>query len=446
MKNILKYILFDTKNSLSNRYNLQSYIEILLISIIIPILGILINPSDIFFLDAPFPWIILPPLLIALRYGTVNGMISLFLIAISILFYISLKGGNLSQFPLHIVSGMIILSLVTGEIIESWKKRFKAQSEEKKYMSERLQQLDNAYRILQVSHGQLEDQFVDKTLSLRKSLELIQTDIDPKSHSPLNLIAKKMLEVLTQFEWLEIAAVYAIDDKIGIIERPLVSQGKMPMLIANDDLLNRALKTKKVISIKKSSYLDHPNKINSNLVAVVPIIDAQQKMWGILAIKQMQFTEFHQQNINVLGLIGNYIANLLSGMKIATKHSHWKQAFTEIDSALKLIMHHNVDAHLLAFSFPNSAKQKDYCQFIESLSSGLNQRWQIEDSNLRLLILMPISNPKENQQHLRNLQIQFKNEFGQTFKHIGIRIQSMYFDHYDNIKPLAEMLRKVRQT
>ena len=446
MNNILKHLLFDTESSLNDHYTMQTYIEILLISMIIPVLGILLKPSDIFFLDTSFPWIILPPLLIALRYGTVNGMISLFLIASSLLLYIHLKGGSLSQFPLHVFSGMIILSLITGEIIESWKKRFQAQNDEKKYMQERLQQLDNAYRILQVSHGQLEDQFVSNTISLRKSLELVQTALPANKPNSLTLIANKMLDLLAQYEWLEIAGVYAIDSKIGILEKPLATQGKMPMLIANDDLLNRALKTKKAISLKKSTYLNAKNKINSNLIAVIPIVDAQQKMWGVLAVKQMQFTEFHQQNINLLGLICSYTANLLSGMKVATKYSHWKQAFTEIDSALRLIMHHNVDAHLLSFSFPKSTKQKDYCRFINTASSGLSQRWIIEDSKLRLLIVMPLSNPKENHRYLKQLQQQFKREFKHSFKTAKIQIQAKYFHQYDEAKALADILSKVRRS
>ncbi len=438
-------MLFDTENSLNNEYNMQSYIEILLISIIIPVFGIFVNPSDIFFTEAGFPWIILPPLLIALRYGTMNGMISLFLIAALMLVYINLKGGDLTQFPLHVFSGMIILSLITGEIIESWKKRFAVQTQEKKYMSTRMKQLDNAYRVLQVSHAQLEDTFVDTTLSLRKSLSLIQANIEQCEKNPLSFVAKKMLEVLGQYEWLEIAGVYAVDENIGILERPLVTQGKMPMLIANDDLLTRALKTAKPVNIKKSAYLEHYDKINTNLLAVIPIVDAQDKIWGILAVKQMKFTEFHQQNINLLSLVTNYVANLLSGMKVGTKQSHWKQAFSEIDASLKLIMHHNLDAHLVSFNFSHSAKQRDYCAFIEAHSAGLNQRWIIEDSNLRLLVLTPISDPRENQYYLRKLQRQFEAEFKQTFKSVGIQIKAKYFSEYENPKVLANLLSKVRQ-
>ena len=438
-------MLFDTENSLNNDYNLQSYIEILILSICIPVLGIFISPDDVFFVNAGFPWIILPPLLVALRYGTINGMISLFLIAAGILFYLHLKGESLAQFPLHIFAGMIILSLITGEIIESWKKRFSLQAQEKKYMDTRLKQLDNAYRVLQVSHGQLEDKFVDTTLSLRKSLDLIQKEVGQDAHKPLSSLAKKMLRLMGQFEWLEIAGVYAVDSKIGILERPLATQGKMPPLIANDDLLTRALKTAKPINIKKSAYLQHADKINSNLLAVIPIVDAQQKMWGVLAIKQMQFTEFHQQNINLLSVISTYVANLLSGMKVGTKISHWKQVFIEIDAALKLIMHHKLDAHLLSFNFPNNSQKKVFCEFIEGLSSGLNKRWIIEDSSLRLLILMPISNPEENKRYLKNLQSQFKKEFKQSFKTANIRIQAKYFAEYDHAKPLAELLGKIRK-
>lgn len=151
ISNTIKYMLFDTENSLNDSHNLQSFIEVIILSVIIPLLGMIINPSDIFFLNASFPWIILPPLLVALRYGTINGMISLFLIAASILLYLSLKGVSLTQFPLHVFTGMIFLNLITGEIIESWKKRFKQQAKKQANMNRHLKQLSNDYRVLQAS-------------------------------------------------------------------------------------------------------------------------------------------------------------------------------------------------------------------------------------------------------------------------------------------------------
>jgi hypothetical protein len=181
------------------------------------------------------------------------------------------------------------------------------------------------------------------------------------------------------------------------------------------------------------------------LVAVIPIVDAQENVWGILAIKQIQFTEFHQQNINQLGLITSYIANLLSGMKNQTKLPHWKQVFIETDTALKLITQRGLDAHLLIYNLPNTKKKAAYCQFIESLSSGLNQRWLIEDSHLHLLVLMPITSPKENQRFLKKLQQQFAKAFGYSLQKSGIRIQTTYFSNYENSKILANLLAQTRK-
>jgi hypothetical protein len=423
----------------------HAYIEIILLSLIIPMLGLIFSPNDIFFLQAEFPWIILSPLLVSLRYGTISGIISLFIIVIALLLLIRSNNADMSQFPLHTIAGMIILSLIAGSIIEAWKQRFKKLSQEKTYMEMRLKQVDNAYRVLQASHAQLEDKFVEKTLSLRQSLALIQTDLNQYPQNPLKLVAQKTLDLLAQFEWLEIAAVYAIDPKIGVVEKPLVSQGKMAPLMADDELLQRCLKTGKPSSISKSTYLQQPHKIHSNLIAAIPIVDAKQKIWCVLAVRQMQFTEFHQQNINLLSLIGRYTANLLANMKACTKLSHWKQAFIEIDSALKIITQHRLDAHLVAFNLPNTEKQYDYCNFIDLLSAGLNQRWRIEDSCLRLLVLVPISTPKDNQHYMKMLQQQFTQEFKQTFKQSGIRIESTYFKRYDSSKRLADILLKVRQ-
>ena len=449
MGHLFKSILSKNKAKTPHRTTetmpVQAYIEIILLSLMIPLLGLFLSPHDIFFLQAEFPWIILSPLLVSLRYGTMSGVISLFIIAIALLVLIRLNNGDTSQFPLHTIAGMIILSLIAGSIIEAWKQRFNALTQERDYMDMRLKQVDNAYRVLQASHAQLEDKFVSKTLSLRQSLELIQTDLNQYPRNPLSLVAQKTLDLLAQFEWLEIAAIYAVDPKKGIVEKPLVSQGKMPALMEKDVLLSRCLKSGKPSSISKSTYLQQPHKMQSNLVAAIPIVDANQKIWCILAVRQMQFTEFHQQNINLLGLIGRYTANLLAHMKSCTKLTHWKQAFIEIDSGLKIIIQHRLDAHLVAFNLPNTEKQQDYCKFIDLLSAGLNQRWRIEDSSLRLLVLIPISNPTDNQHYMKALQQQFEQEFKQTFKQSGIKIESTYFNRYDSSKPLADMLLKVRQ-
>ncbi len=446
MGNLFKSILFNTHGRIKGNISIFTYTEIIVLSLLIPCIGIAFNSDDIFFLEASFPWIVLSPLLVSLRYGTVSAVISLFLIAITMLLHIRIVDVALSQFPVSIFSAMVILSLITSSIIEAWKHRFNKLTQEKEYMEMRLKQVDNAYRILQASHAQLEDKFVDRTLSLRQSLELIQTDLNQFPLNPLNLVAQKMLDLLSQFEWLEIAAVYGLNPNGGVIDKPLVSQGEMLPLLPNDELLQRCLSEAKPSSITKSTYLQQPHKLNSNLIAVIPIVDANQKIWCVLAVRQMQFTAFHRQNINLLTLIGRYAANLLSSMKVRTKISHWKQAFVEIDAALQIIIQHRLDAHLVTFKLPNNQSRQKYCDFIDLHSAGLNQRWVIEDSSLRLLVLIPISTPKDNQYYLKTLKEKFENEFEQTFTQLAIQIESSYFNRYDNSKQLADMLLTVRQS
>ena len=66
--------LETTIENLANPQPLAVFAEVLIVTLLLPALGLWRHPHDPFFLQANFPWLLLAPLLLSLRYGFAQGL------------------------------------------------------------------------------------------------------------------------------------------------------------------------------------------------------------------------------------------------------------------------------------------------------------------------------------------------------------------------------------
>jgi len=80
------------------------WLETFGVTLVIPVIGAVLNREDPFFVHAEFPWVWFGPLLVALRYGIAPALGSVALLALAWLGG-SLSGLNNGTFPLHFMLG-----------------------------------------------------------------------------------------------------------------------------------------------------------------------------------------------------------------------------------------------------------------------------------------------------------------------------------------------------
>ena len=121
------------------------------------------------------------------------------------------------------------------------------------------------------------------------------------------------MAVFAQYGAVQIAGLYGIKSRDRIDPQPIASHGDMPELNLFDPLVKLAIENKQLVSVKLEAQAN--DIAESDLLAVVPIVDSHNHLHGILAIKDMHFMAFQQENLNVLALLGSYVADMLTRSK-----------------------------------------------------------------------------------------------------------------------------------
>jgi len=140
------------------------------------------------------------------------------------------------------------------------------------------------------------------------------------------------MAVFSQFCSVQVAGLYAMKNEKLIDNNAVAIHGNMGELPQFDNLLKVALKERKLVSVKLEALAE--DKHQEGLLAVVPIVDSNNNVHGILAIRDMHFMAFQQENLNLLSLLGGYIGDMLSRSRgLANSRGAWFMA--EVETALR---------------------------------------------------------------------------------------------------------------
>lgn len=397
--------------------------------------------QDAFFLQTAFPWIILIPILTTSRYATWYGIASLAVLSLFCLSYVFLYQPTLLSDALEILAGTLLLILLVGEMIQRWKQRSEQQTKQLLETQKSAVHSKQALQLLHISYSQLEEALVTTTQSLTGSLRLIELTCtqDQTKAERLEGVIYKLRDILQQYEWLESAAFYPMNNKGGIVPKALTHIGAVPMNLHQDPLLKVVIRSKKAIQINRSPLLK-----DSQLQAGIPLVDNHQRLWGVLAVVRMTPSGFRHQNLNLLVLLCNYVANRLSNSQHSI--SQPKILTLEISTAVNIVLNTVTSLTLVSISLPNSTTDKDYQTFFSSKIRGANRIWTLKKlTETTLIILLPLFNKNNTQQWRRNLENTFIKQFGHNFNEASILLNPHHFEKEDLKLELKQYLDRISE-
>jgi hypothetical protein len=395
---VKRYGITQTINSNSDNDDLYAISETLLITLLIFAIGYVLNSDDPFTIEADYPWCILAPLLIGLRYGFIYGFTSglLYVLLIVTLSYIGFV--KIESFPSGLSVGLLLTGMLAGEFRDIWKKKIYHLEVENHYNENRLDELSKNYQILQVSHNMLEQKVLGSPISLRSILVRLKESI-PESEinngSSLSGISDHLLSLFSEYGGIQIASLYQVvnhgqfekidDEPIGIIGRPLTVTNK-------NSLVHEALRTGNTIVATKELCLE-----DEGVIAVIPIVNTHQEVLAILTINEMEFVDYNYKNFDLLTLIGGYLGDAVSnigmtdGVVSITRENfnyHIKRSLLDIKKC-------NIHVCLLVINIKNT-KTIDFSyvyKIVRQNSRILDQLWvpeQLERAST-ICILMPFT-------------------------------------------------------
>ncbi len=426
----------------SLRRRVGAWLETLLIVSIFLLAGFWIDQNDPFFLRAEFPWLILAPLLPALRYGFHHGFLAaLVLVALMALAWQSgLFTGP--RFPAELAVGMLIVGMLSGEFADSYMRRLNQQRVINDYQRLRLDEFTRNYHLLKVSHDRLEHRLAASSHSLRGALLELRKHLSPGSGNDLASQAQRIMSLFTAYGWVQVAALYAVRNRRMVV-RPLAMTGQIGAVDPFDPLVRRALVEGRMTTLTQERLNDE-DAAEQGLLAVVPLVDVSGHVWAIVCIREMPFIALQEENLRLFAVLGGHIGDILAAAQQQTGPDPELSAFmTDLRRALTDHRLYGLPALVVVITLPaDHPDAAEMARLFVSQSRGLDRIWQPDDEPHRLFLLMPLTHPEELVPYRNRMDRALAERFGHGMDELGIHISSHVLQRRDDPDKLLETLRE----
>ncbi|MDO8926487.1 MAG: PelD GGDEF domain-containing protein [Sideroxyarcus sp.] len=422
------------------RSNRLMWLEVVVISLGAIAVGMFFQRDNPFQVGSEFHWIWLAPVLIALRYGVVPGVVSS-LILIAAWKLILLLGGQQENFPEQFFLGGLILTMICGEFSAAWSSRLRRAEETNRYLDERLARITSRHLLLRLSHDRMEQEILTKPVTLRDALNGVRqlTAEQTKDRMPAS---GRLLQMLTQYCQLESAAIF-IPGKDGCYER--ASQiGSPPDLSAEDPLLQHAIENRSLAHLQLKGLGD--NELPSPFLVVVPILNSEQVSLGVLAIDRMPFLAVNEENLQMLSVMLGYYANCVSeaeGVRIIrdTFPSAPMDFAAELHKLLMLQRGYGINSHIVALPFGNDEAGRQAIAQITRIRRGLDISWLLPVGDRTLLInLMPLATEASVEGYLIRIETILMEYMGDGYDQWRLAPQRISFAEADPVVSLQRII------
>ena len=397
-------------------------------------------PTDPSLSQQRFPWLWFAPVLVALRYGVLPGLLSGAVVVGNVWLAWTLGRLPLGVSETALFGGGLVV-LLCGEFSDVWRDRNNRMEETYLYMSERVARLTKRHLLLNLSHDRLEQEMLARPGSLRDALARLRTlSIEGQSDDPMPG-ASGLLQLLSQYVNIESAQIYLLEPGDGsyVLGRPVARLGDPVVMSPNDDLLRLALDTGSLAHI--ASQEASLQRETSQLV-VAPLVAGDQELVGVLAVARMPFFSMTAENLQMmLVMLGYFADNLRSanGVKaIQQRLPSMPIVFAqEMARLLNLYERVGLSSHLVVMHF-NGARRREIPDEFLRIKRGLDLYWQtfVDDMPV-LVVLMPFASDSAKDGFLLRVDNWLQSRYEGDFESLKIRLSVINFAAPDPLTALA---------
>jgi len=429
----------------------DAWTETILLTLFVPLMGYLINNEDPFFLSYTFPWLLFASLLPAIRYGFGYGFASAILLVSFISLAWEFKFVTIEYFPSSFILGLLIFTMIIGEFTDMWLRKLGRQEVINKAQKKRLDEFTRNYQLLKVSHDRLENRLASSTHSLRESL--ISLKIKAKeiegNTDVLQKISFDILSILSDFAYVQNANIFQVKSNALISAKPLATLGKSVLIDSFNPMVRKTLETDRLVSINHDIYELDDNPMNkSSLLATVPISDTEGHIYGIVAIQEIPFVAFHQENLQLIAVICGHIGDQISH----TEHRYSIDGLQNTDF-LHFIKRtifdrkqFDIDTILLALVLPIDTELSSSIEtMLLGQMRGLDRAWIHNSTESRkvVFLLMPLTSIVEYKVYKERMSQLFKEKLALTWDDLDIETNLREITGKENID---NMMRDLYET
>jgi hypothetical protein len=417
-------------------------LEVFVVTLLLPLLGLWRHPQDPFFLQASFPWLVLAPLLLGLRYGFIQGLGSATLLAL--LMYGALRAGYLGSvtFPGSLTLGLLLVGMLAGEFCDMWHRRLHRLSEINAYHHTLVQKFTRSYQLLALSHGQLERRMLANTRSLRETMtylreRVLSVDSEAADDRELHHL---IMEVLSSFGALQVAALYRVDPQGILIPNIVAKLGSPEVVRIGDPMLAQALRERRLVCIRPdATELTQPTagmattqsaadgtQRSRTLLAVLPLTDVQDRIWGVVAVQAMPFEALSHDHLALLSVLGGHMGDLLAlGAAGGLTQFHSCLLRSQRDAQA-----YNLAATLMGLVVDASLAPPSLWSGLLQQHRGLDQLWLTHNraGQQVLLLVLPLTSNEAARGFIARLESWCQDTHRLSLAAAGVRIHQLALD------------------
>ncbi|HSD40176.1 MAG TPA: PelD GGDEF domain-containing protein [Rhodocyclaceae bacterium] len=422
----------------------MALIETLLLPAFMVALGLWLNPVDPMFTRSSFPWAWLGPLVLALRYGPIEGLgggLVLFLA------WFGLEGithANRHVPDVYFLGGLIMVMLA-GEFSSIWRARVRRAEATQDYLERRLDNLTRTHYLLHLSHERLEQDLLSRPISLRDALTSLRelvADIDP--HSKALPAAERLLKLSAQLCQVERAALVPFTDDTPE-DAAAVFLGAPFALHWNDPLPSRAVSDYLLTHIASA---DVEQRSDSRYLVAAPVVEPSGRLRAILLIEAMPFFALQEETLQTLNLMLGYYADSLAAAPLVTQiRQPWPSCPSpfalELQRLTRLERESSVPSALIALQFVAGKSAADLPDLILRQRRLLDVVWMIGDDEHQpraLLVILPLAREAAVAGYLARLAVWLENQYEKDMEGVGMRNRVWHIGDEEPLTLLGNIL------
>jgi hypothetical protein len=421
------------------------WLEVLFIPLAAIGIAWLASPGDPLLANLLFPWLWLAPVLIALRYGVLPGLLA----SVPMLanwFLANHFGLVKNPQSLEFFFGGGVLVLVCGEFCDVWRHRNLRMEETYLYVTERLSRLTKRHLLVNLSHDRLEQEMLARPGSLRDALVRIRDIAIERSQYAEPLPGSvSLLQLLAQYVSIESAALYTIkpNGQDFVLGERVATLGEPQELTADDELFRLALES---LSLTHIASEDVSLENQTKHLVVCPLIAGNDSVMGVLAVTRMPFFSLNVENLQMMSVILAYYADNIHHApkihEILTELPTMPTMFAEeLMRLMRMQKKVGISSQIVAMTFGGSQGREISAEFLR-IKRGLDLYWQTQVNGLSVvLILLPFASLAAEGGFVQRIEDWLVARFGGNFESLNIRLDSISFDQDD---PLQKLLNVVK--
>ncbi len=387
----------------------EGWMEALFLSLLGLLLGWRASPGDPLLVHQNFPWLLLIPLLIALRYEFLPALFSIAVLGMALLWH---------PYPpdaiAELAAGFLLVALIAGEFAGYWARQEQGKLLQEEITSTRFRQLTDDLYVTQISLDRLEQSLLYQPVSVRSVLSELRNRIAETKGDVDARVAQQLLYFLNQLSGVQIASFYRIEN--GNSPEPLAAFGSVQRWYGDDPIWKKAVETRKSQTLAELEITQIRHYISTH------VYDGGTGKSYALAIEDLSFFSISKENLQVIEVVFQYLCRFGESFQRGHKVlEHWPDCPAEFAAdfiQLQGLSHEVQRAGIVvSYAFQASSASERIIERLQRLRRGMDLLWVHRASDtVQVIVLLPFAGAVAAEGHYDRMKAEIQECYGKDWE------------------------------